>query len=151
MSLYIESYGEKLYLVKGKDSYNHKDKLKSLGCNWNSEIKAWSFPVSKKEKIVEYIEENGGETTVKTSKNIVATNNNSKEFVSKKDFLAALSRIERLETLVGQILGVDKKVDVPKVFEIKKQKEENKEEKKKEKMEMEEEDEKPKRLLRKKN
>lgn len=176
MSMYLESYGEKLFLIKGKDSYIHKDSIKNLGAKWQPDLKAWSFPKSLKEKFDDFIEENGGESkAVKSSSKTttpVITNNNSKDFVSKKDFLTALSRIERLETLLGQIIGVDKKIDIPKVFEVKKQKEnsvikevkENKKEEKKENRNYEikkvvddeddkneeQEDDKPKRLLRKK-
>lgn len=178
--MYLESYGEKLFLIKGKDSYIHRDSIKRLGASWNPDLKAWSFPKSLKNKFDDFIEENGGESkpiksSSKTSTPVI-TNNNSKDFVSKKDFLTALSRIERLETLLGQIIGVDKKIDIPKVFEVKKQKENSvvvKEVKKEEVKESEkkdhnyeikkvvcedkkeddnndQEDDKPKRLLRKK-
>jgi hypothetical protein len=170
MSLYIEPYGEHLFLVKG-DAYPYKDELKKLGCRWNPDLKAWSFPKSKKDELEEFIENNGGsESNVKESKKgnkkTFTTNTNNVDFITKKDFLALLTRVERLEQLMGHSLGTNNKtLDIPKVFEVNKEelkKKINKKEDKKEENKTinkgenekeenkKEEDEKPKRLLRKK-
>jgi hypothetical protein len=157
MSLYIEPYGEHLLLVKG-NAYPIKDELKNLGGKWNPDLKAWSFSKSKKDELEEFIEDKGGDvSSSKQSKKIFSKNTNNVDFVTKKDFLALLTRVERLEQLMGHSLGTNnKKLDIPKVFEVnkkeekKEEKKEKKEEKKETKKEEKEEDEKPKRLLRKK-
>jgi len=159
--MYLENYGERLILVKG-NAYPFKDELKSLGGKWNPDQKAWSFQKSMKDELDQFIEENGGESKkAPAKKNTFISNNNNKDLITKKEFLALLTRVERLEQLMGHSLGTNnKKLDVPKVFEINKQKvdekvekkvvEKKKEESEDEESEEEEKIEKPRRLLHKK-
>jgi hypothetical protein len=150
MALTLEAYGEKYYLIKGKDSFFHKDKLKEMGAKWNVDLKCWLIQKSLKSKFEEFINNTGG--NVETKKETKTELDINKTFVSKKDFLVLLSRVEKLETLMGHINKTDKS-NIPMFFEINKQKEPSPKKviKKKEvKIENEETDEKPLRLLRNK-
>lgn len=59
MSIYIEDYTEKSFVVLG-NTLEHKDNLRSLGGKWNGNLregkKGWIYPLKDKEKVELYIE-----------------------------------------------------------------------------------------------
>jgi hypothetical protein len=57
MSLTIEDYSEKSFVVYGENTKIHIDKLKELGGKYNSNLKigpGWIFSNTRKEKVQEY-------------------------------------------------------------------------------------------------
>ena len=105
---------ENIYFLLKVMLIHTKMSLKSLEGKWNPDLKAWSFPKSKKDELEEFIENNGGsESNVKESKKgnkkTFTTNTNNVDFITKKDFLALLTRVERLEQLMGHSLGTNNK------------------------------------------
>ena len=121
MSLYIENYGDKLCIIKG-NPYMYREKLKELGCKWNPDLKSWYFPKTNLDKIQSYIDSisDNSDKGKSDKKYIKKDDNNIKDIITKKEFLSLLSRVERIE----QILGLQKN-NQGTIFEIKKQKDNN--------------------------
>src|SRR5690242_20622541 len=99
MSLNFEEYGEKYYVIKG-NAYPYKDKIKMLGAKWNPDLKVWVFPKNLKSKF---------EESLPVNNNTEQKDENIKNSITKTDFLNLLSRVERLEQLLGQILHTSNK------------------------------------------
>lgn len=147
MSLYIVDYSERAIALFGETS-QYKDNISAIGGKFNASLKnndqklaGWIFPKSKKsevEKLLNSIKE--GTLTRTEMKEPYIKKNISEEYVSRKDFMTLLSKVERLEQENDRIL---------KLLNIKVQSN-NKQEEYDEEDEDEEEEEKPKRLLRKK-
>ena len=121
--LIIEQYSEKAIAVRG-NTQPYKENLKDLGGKWNAGLRGgggWIFPNSKKIKIEEL---NGliskGEVTTapvekktyippsSSSQSSTSLSSNSlpvndRNFVPLKEYLALLSRVERLEQICSHV------------------------------------------------
>lgn len=117
MSISIEQYTEKAIVVRG-DTKEYKDKILELGGKWNTNLRGgggWIFPNSKK-KLLEELQESIRNGDVKPSSSSTSSSSScsssyqpqpstydsvdTKKFVSIKEYLALLSRVERLEVLL---------------------------------------------------
>lgn len=118
----VEQYSEKAIVVRG-NTVPYKDKLLSIGGKWNKMLKGgegWIFPLTKKHVVEKMLSEppsvhdndnesnNDVDNSSVKKKDYVArtsrvnSNMSSSEIVlTKKEYLHLISRIERLEQLVG--------------------------------------------------
>jgi len=156
MSLYIVDYSERAIALFGETS-QYKDNISAIGGKFNASLKnndqklaGWIFPKSKKsevEKLLNSIKE--GTLTRTETKEPYIKKNITEEYVSKKDFMNLLSKVERLEQENDRILKL-LNLKGQSINKQEKKNEEKKQEEEEEEEEQEEEEEKPKRLLRKK-
>ena len=49
------------FMVSGKDTVKHKDKLKEFGGVWNTTLQGWVFPEKQKERINKWLNSTGEE------------------------------------------------------------------------------------------
>ncbi len=119
----VEQYSEKAIVVRG-NTVPYKDKLLSIGGKWNKMLKGgegWIFPLTKKHVVEKMLSDppsvhdnndnsndmgNDNDNTKKKdyTTRTVRTNYNmssSEVVLTKKEYLHLISRIERLEQLVG--------------------------------------------------
>lgn len=59
ISLKIEEYSEKSFVIRGDDTKKFKDTLKELGGKWNPSLKdgaGWIFSNTRKEQLEKFLE-----------------------------------------------------------------------------------------------
>ena len=59
VSLIIEEYSEKSFVIRGDDTKKFKDTLKELGGKWNPSLKdgsGWIFSNARKEQLEKFLE-----------------------------------------------------------------------------------------------
>lgn len=114
----IEQYSERAIVVRG-NTEPIKDMLLDLGGKYNPALKGgngWIFPNFKKAKVEELIKQSevssvkttssqslSISTTSTSSKQIKTPVSDTKQFVTTKEYLELLARVERLEQLVCHI------------------------------------------------
>lgn len=110
----VEQYNERAIVVKG-NTQPYKESIKEIGGKWNPSLKAWIFPkvhLTLVEGLVNKI--NSGEVKaipVKTYNNTSSSSSSSslssnvsfdeRKFVTKEEYLAVVSRLERLEQIIA--------------------------------------------------
>lgn len=97
----IEQYSEKAIVVRGNTEPFKKEFL-DIGGKWNSALKGgagWIYANGRKALVEELIEK------IKSGsvKGEVSSTPEEKRFVSLKDYLQLLSRVERLEQIVANV------------------------------------------------
>jgi hypothetical protein len=97
----IEQYSEKAIVVRGNTEPFKKEFL-TIGGKWNSGLKGgagWIYANGRKSQVEELIEKikSGG------VKGEAVSTPEEKRFVSLKDYLQLLSRVERLEQIVANV------------------------------------------------
>jgi hypothetical protein len=133
--LIIEQYSEKAIAVRG-NTQPYKENLKDLGGKWNAGLRGgggWIFPNSKKIKIEElngliskgeitaapiekktYIQPSSQSLSQSSLSSSSSLPVNDRNFVPLKEYLALLSRVERLEQIcshVDFVKGISSKKD----------------------------------------
>ena len=103
MSLYIVDYSERAIALFGETSL-YKDNISAIGGKFNPSLKSndkklagWIFPKSKKSDVERLLNSIKEGTLTKTETKEPYKKNISEEYVSKKDFMNLLSKVERLE------------------------------------------------------
>lgn len=59
VSLIIEEYSDKSFVIRGEDTKKFKDTLKELGGKWNPSLKdgsGWIFSNTRKEQLEKFLE-----------------------------------------------------------------------------------------------
>lgn len=83
MSIYIEDYTEKSFVVLG-ETREHKENLKKLGGKWNSKLRddkaGWIFMMKDKSIVQDYIESGKVVTTNINSTTIPITSSQKQEY-----------------------------------------------------------------------
>ncbi len=108
MSLVIEQYSEKALVVRGSDTKSYTNELTNIGGKWNPGLKGgggWIFPNIKRDVIEKLITNIESGTVVK---NIVSSNttlSGDTFTISKREWLAVLERIEKLELNRSNTIG----------------------------------------------
>jgi hypothetical protein len=122
-NLTIEEYSDKAIALRG-NSKEYKDAIKDIGGKFNSNLRGsagWIFPKSKRSVVEDLISQiSNGNVEPKEEKrsvqpasasrsNVSSTSYkgasegiNTRDFVSKKDYLDLLTRIEKLEAIASQ-------------------------------------------------
>jgi hypothetical protein len=124
MSLVLETYSEKAIVLRGAQE-QYKEALEAIGGLFNSRLKVgpgWIFPKHKKRDVETLIEQilSGVEIAPPARKqsSSASSSGSSEPEVSKKEYLSLVTRVERLEALVAQLLKggsvVDNKLPDPK-------------------------------------
>jgi hypothetical protein len=109
MSLVVEVYSEKAIVLRGAQDF-HKSILEANKGMFNARLKngaGWIFPKFMKNQIEALAEQiNSGVDLSPPSSSKSSSSGSSEKAepeVSKKEYLALLSRVERLEALVAQL------------------------------------------------
>jgi hypothetical protein len=110
MSLVVEIYSEKAIVLRGAQDC-HKSVLEANKGMFNARLKngaGWIFPKFMKTQIEALAEQiNSGLMDLSAPSSSSSSSSKSAEpEVSKKEFLALMTRVERLEALVAQLTGV---------------------------------------------
>jgi len=128
MSLTIEDYSEKSFVVYGENTKIHIDKLKELGGKYNSNLKigpGWIFSNTRKEKVQEYFNNIDNLSTIKVNieiniedyseKSFVVYGKDTKKYIDKlKEFGGKYN--SNLKIGPGWIFNKDKKEKVEEYF-----------------------------------
>ena len=123
MALTCESYSEKSVVVRGTDTKSYINELKEIGGKWNAGLKGgggWIFPSKNLDKIkllISKSEKNPKSSSPDTSKNVSFKGPDMKDYVTKKEFLALSTEVEKLRAIVENLTGTkipkaDQTVDV---------------------------------------
>jgi hypothetical protein len=110
MSLVVEIYSEKAIVLRGAQDC-HKPVLEANKGMFNARLKGgagWIFPKFMKTQIEALAEQiNSGVMDLSAQNSSSSSSTKSAEpEVSKKEFLALMTRVERLEALVAQLTGL---------------------------------------------
>ena len=131
-ALYIESYTDKSFVVRGTETKTHKDNLKLLGGKWNSSLTdksngekfgAWIYPITLKAKVQEFIK-NPSTTVIEPQTFTFSKEQVSREQVSREqssslpvqkessfkdslEYKKMLKRINDLENRLNALEGIE--------------------------------------------
>jgi len=109
MSLVVEIYSEKAIVLRGAQEC-HKPVLEANKGMFNARLKngaGWIFPKFMKTQIEALAEQiNSGTMDLSAPSSSSSSSKSAESEVSKKEFLALMTRVERLEALVAQLTGV---------------------------------------------
>jgi len=60
VELYLDTYSDRSFVVRGTSTKSYKENLKKLGGKWNSNLKdgeGWIFSIKRKEEVEKFIKE----------------------------------------------------------------------------------------------
>lgn len=107
MSLTIEVYSEKAIVLRGAQESHHAVLEANKGM-YNARLKGgagWIFPKFMKSQIDSLVEQiNSGVDLTPPPRAAKASSSSAEPEVTKKEYLAVVSRVERLEALIAQLL-----------------------------------------------
>ena len=120
MSFVLETYSEKAIVLRGTQE-QYKEILETIGGLFNGRLKVgpgWIFPKHKKRDVETLLEQiaSGVEVAPPPKKSASSASSSSEPEVSKKEYLALVTRVERLEALIAQLLKVPAAKEVQKKF-----------------------------------
>ena len=123
MSFVLETYSEKAIVLRGTQE-QYKEILETIGGLFNGRLKVgpgWIFPKHKKRDVETLLEQiASGVEVMPPPKKVSASSSSSaaEPEVSKKEYLALVTRVERLEALIAQLLKGSVAKDVPAAKEV---------------------------------
>lgn len=95
----VRDYSEKAILLEGDTKYFATHINETLKGKWNDTLKGWIFPKTRKVMVEDFVKQaNAGNIAPEVE-------NKVKSYVSREDFLAVVSRLERLEAQMSQVLA----------------------------------------------
>ena len=92
-------YSDKCVVIKGTETKKYKEGIKDIGGKWNATIGGWIFPIKLKNTAEEFVER----ALSGKIKHDVMTDSNQHNIISKTDFNALLSKVEKLEIKIAQL------------------------------------------------
>jgi hypothetical protein len=119
MSLFVEVYSEKAIVLRGAQE-QHRSILEANKGMFNARLKGgsgWIFPKFMKNQIEALVQQiESGVELGPPAKAATAASSSADPEVSKKEYLALVSRVERLEALIEQLTrGASFPVEIPKL------------------------------------
>ncbi len=105
----LEQYSEKCFILKG-NTIQYKQDIKQLGGMWNPSLKAWIFPISKREVIEKWLDK--GEKTIEPIKQYFESPNieNYNSSANSTSNVNLNSRIDVLEKKMDMIIEMLNKI-----------------------------------------